>query len=76
MFLNRSLATVKSDISTQSDAVMKSAVGSLSSTETHQVFRFTLARSSSVNLLAAGVTADVNIAIVRDEQQSNDGGGL
>jgi hypothetical protein len=76
MFLNRSLATVKSDISTQSDAVMKSAVGALSSTESHQVFRFTLTRSSSVNLLATGVTADVNIEIVRDEQQSNDGGGL
>jgi predicted chitinase len=66
MFLNKSLTTVKSDISTQSDTVMKSLVGALSTTETHQVFRFTLTRSSSVNLLAAGLTADVNVAIVRD----------
>jgi RHS repeat-associated protein len=73
MFLNRSLSSSVSITATASSTSISDAV---STTNPADIYKFNLAQRASVNLLASGLSADVNIAIVRDSNANgivNDG---
>jgi Bacterial Ig-like domain/FG-GAP-like repeat len=73
MFLNRSLSSSVPITATASSTSISDAV---SSSNSANIYKFNLAQRSSLNLLASGLSADVNMAIVRDSNANgivNDG---
>jgi hypothetical protein len=64
MFLNRALGSATSVNLTSGSVDFTDSVTASQA----DVFKFNLAQRSSVNLLVAGLSGDVNIAIVQDKQ--------